>query len=273
MFWWIDLFVILFGLVIGSFLNVCIYRIPRRQSVVRPRSRCPNCSHEIAAWENIPVLSYVLLRGRCRQCRTLISWVYPVVEVLTALAFYLLFLKYAFTPPFWINALFFSILIILIFVDLYHRILPNVLTVAGMVVGFVLVPLQSPEFFTSAATGLRVEMLPGRYLESLLGILLGGGLLWITAKLYLMLKKMEGMGLGDVKMMGMVGAFLGWKYAWLTIFAGSMVGALIGFTYILVAGKGRRYELPFGSFLGVAAVVITLWGPWFIAWYLELVGL
>jgi leader peptidase (prepilin peptidase) / N-methyltransferase len=272
MLWWIDLFVILFGLVIGSFLNVCIFRIPRRQSVVRPGSRCPHCEHQISAWENIPVLSYLILRGRCRQCRTPISWVYPTVEVLTALSFYLLFLKYAFTTPFWINALFFSILIVLVFVDLYHRILPDVLTLGGTVAGFLLVPLQSPEFFSSAAAGLRVEMLPGRYLESLFGVLLGGGLLWLTAKLYLALKKMEGMGLGDVKMMGMVGAFLGWKFAWLTIFVGSLLGAVVGFAYIYLSGQGRRYELPFGSFLGCAAAVTTLWGPQLISWYLGLLG-
>jgi len=261
------LFVVLFGLVIGSFLNVCIHRIPRGTSIVRPRSSCPHCGHMIAAWENIPLLSYILLRGRCSQCRSRISWVYPLVEALTAGVFYLLFLKYSFTAPFWLNALFFSILIVLLVIDLFHRILPDVLTLGGTVVGFLLVPLQSAEFFSEPASAWVGDMIAGRYFESLLGIALGGGLLWAVAKLYFVVKKIEGMGLGDVKMMMTVGAFLGWRFAWLTIFLGSMVGAVVGLAFIRLSGKDRRYELPFGTFLGFAAMAATLWGAHLIRWY------
>ncbi len=268
--WWIHLFVVLFGLVIGSFLNVCIHRIPRGQSVVSPRSRCPQCNHAIRAWENIPLISYAILRGRCSKCRARISWVYPLVEALTAGAFYLLFLKYGFSSPFWLNAVFFSLLIALTFIDLYHRILPDVLTLGGTVVGFLLVPLQSSEFFAKPTTSLLVDTITSRYFESFLGIALGGGLLWVAARLYLAVKKVEGMGLGDVKMMMTIGAFLGWRFAWLTVFVGSFVGAVIGLLFIYLSGRDKRYELPFGSFLGIAAVIATLWGGNLIAWYASL---
>jgi len=265
--WWIDLFVVLFGLVIGSFLNVCIHRIPRGQSVVRPRSRCPSCGHAIKAWENIPLVSYLVLRGRCSKCGARISWVYPAVEALTAGSFYLLFLKYGFGSPFWLNAVFFSLLIALTFIDLYHRILPDVITLGGTAAGFLLVPLQSAEFFAKPATSWLGDVITARYFESLLGIVLGGGLLWAAAKLYLTVKKVEGMGLGDVKMMMTIGAFIGWRFAWLTVFLGSLVGAVIGLLFIYASGRDRRYELPFGSFLGIAAVVATLWGKELIEWY------
>lgn len=268
--WWIHLFVVLFGLVIGSFLNVCIHRIPRGQSVVRPRSRCPQCSHAIRAWENIPLVSYAILRGRCSKCRARISWVYPAVEALTGAVFYLLFLKYGFSSPFWVNALFFSLLIALTFIDLYHRILPDVITLGGMAAGFLLVPLQSAEFFSKPATSLLVDIVTARYFESFLGIALGGGLLWAAAKLYLAVKKVEGMGLGDVKMMMAIGAFLGWRFAWLTVFLGSLLGAVVGVLFIYLSGRDRRYELPFGSFLGIAAMVASLWGEALIEWYTSL---
>jgi len=263
-------YVVLFGLVIGSFLNVCIHRIPQGQSIVRPRSRCPYCNHLIRAWENIPLVSYALLRGRCSQCHARISWVYPAVEALTAGVFYLLFRKYEFGAAFWLNALFFSLLIALVFIDLFHRILPDVLTKGGTLVGFLLVPLQSPEFFTKPATTWIGDMIAARYLDSLLGIALGGGLLWVVAKLYFMIKKIEGMGLGDVKMMMTIGAFLGWRFAWLTIFLGSLVGAFVGIAFIYLSGRDRLYELPFGTFLGVAAIAATLWGAPLIHWYFSL---
>jgi len=268
--WWIHLFVVLFGLVIGSFLNVCIHRIPRGQSVVRPRSRCPQCKHAIRAWENIPLVSYAILRGRCSKCKARISWVYPLVEALTAGVFYLLFLKYEFSSPFFLNAIFFSLLIALTFIDLYHRILPDVLTLGGTAVGFLLVPLQSSEFFAKPASSLLVDVITTRYFESFLGIALGGGLLWVAARLYLAVKKVEGMGLGDVKMMMTIGAFLGWRFAWLTVFLGSLVGAVVGLTFIYFSGRDKRYELPFGSFLGIAAIAATLWGKDLIAWYVNM---
>lgn len=257
-----------FGLIIGSFLNVCIYRLPKEQSVVRPRSRCTNCSRPIPAWENIPVLSYVLLRGKCRGCGTPIGWVYPTVELLTGVVFFLLAQRFGLSPAFFVNVLFCAMLIVLIFIDLFERILPDPITLGGAVLGFVLSPLQSPFLIESPNPFFELPGIAGRYLDSALGMALGGGFLWLVAVLYLKLRKIEGMGFGDIKMMLMVGAFIGWQYAWLTILLGSMLGAVIGGGFIILSSKGRRYELPFGTFLGAAAIICVLYGPNLLNWYM-----
>jgi leader peptidase (prepilin peptidase)/N-methyltransferase len=262
-----NLVVSLFGLVFGSFLGVCIYRLPRKESVLRPRSRCTNCGHALRVWDNIPVLSYILLRGKCRDCRHPLSWVYPTVEILTAVLFILLFQKYGLETPFFVNGVFFCMLIVLSFIDLYHRILPNVITFGGVLVGLLLSPFQSAEFLHAQGAFAMDGWYVTSYVNSALGVAIGGGLLWLVAFLYLKLRRVEGLGLGDVKMMGMVGAFLGWQYSWLTIFLGSIVGVLAGGLYIQIFGRGRRYELPFGSFLGLGAIGVTLYGPDLLNWY------
>jgi leader peptidase (prepilin peptidase) / N-methyltransferase len=265
-----EFLVMIAGLVLGSFLNVCIYRVPRGMSVVRPGSSCPQCERPVRPWENIPLLSYILQRGRCRGCGNRIGWVYPTVEVMTALTYWLLYLKYGLTAAFFLNALFGSILIVLIFIDLFHRILPDLFTLGGALVGFLLSPLQSPEFLLSGgALQLGGPVLNG-YLNSLLGILFGGGFLWLVAFIYLKLRRVEGLGFGDVKMMGMVGAFLGWQFAWLTILIGSLLGAVFGGVFIYLSKRDRRYELPFGTFLGIAALGVTLGGSALLGWYLGL---
>ena len=261
-------FVIAFGLAMGSFLNVCIYRIPKGRSVIRPGSSCPHCHHPLRPWENVPILSYLFLRGKCSQCGGRISWIYPVVESTTALLFYLLFLKYGFDTPFFINVVFFGMLVGLIFIDLFERLLPNVITLSGLTFGLLMSPLQSGEFFQGTQLFGTYNVMWAHYFDSVLGIFVGGGFLWLVAELYVRVKKIEGMGFGDIKMMAMVGAFLGWRYAWLTILLGSLLGALVGSIYIYALGKGRRYELPFGSFLGVGAIASTLWGQELLAWYL-----
>ena len=266
---WAHLIVLVSGVVVGSFLNVCIHRIPRGLSVIGPGSRCPHCDSPIRAWENIPLLSFTFLRGRCRYCDQPIGWIYPTVEAFTALLFYLLFLKYGFNSPFFLNAVFFSLLIILMFSDLFERILPDVITLSGLLCGLLVAPFQSPEFFQDDLFWVGGSKFWTHYLQSLSGIVVGGGTLWFVASLYLKLRKVEGMGFGDVKMMAMVGAFLGWRYAWLTIFCGSLLGALVGSLYIYLFGKNRRYELPFGTFLGVGAVITTLWGRDLLSWYLS----
>jgi leader peptidase (prepilin peptidase)/N-methyltransferase len=248
------------GLLIGSFLNVCIFRLPRGQSVIAPRSSCPACGHRIRSWENVPILSYLFLAGKCSQCRAPISWVYPLVETFTGLSFLLLFLKFGLTPPFFVNALFFCGLIVLIFIDLHERILPDILTLGGTIAGFALSPFQSSEI-------LGAVEIPWKLGASLIGGVLGGGILWLVAAAYLRIKKIEGMGFGDIKMMLMVGTFLGWRLTWLTILLGSMLGALIGGGFMLLMRKGRRYELPFGSFLGLGAMLATLYGVSWIGWY------
>lgn len=263
---WPELLIIGVGLAVGSFLNVCIHRIPRGESILRPRSRCPHCLHPIAPWHNIPLLSYLLLRGRCAYCRQRISWIYPVVELLTASLFYTLYLQFGWTPPLLVNALFVSLLVVLVFIDLYERILPDLFTLGGTLAGFLLAPFQSPRYFTSWAA--EPASAGSHYLASLLGILVGGGFLWAVAVLYQKLRKREGMGFGDIKMMAMVGAFLGWKYAWLTIFAGSLLGAVFGSLYILAWRRGRYYALPFGTFLGAGALLALFWGPQLLHRYL-----
>jgi len=263
------LFFTVLGLIIGSFLNVCIFRIPKGESVVYPGSHCPNCQAPIHAWQNLPLLSYLILRGKCRSCGQGISWVYPLVEAVTGLGFFLVFWKYGLSAQFFVNVVFLSLIIVLIFIDLFERLLPNILTLGGLGFGLLVSPLQSPEFFpgSSVATGPLIWQ---QYLDSLLGILVGGGFLWGVAELYLRVKKVEGMGFGDIKMMAMVGAFLGWRFAWLTILIGSLLGAVIGSAFILLRGKGRGYELPFGTFLGVGAIISLLWGKQILDFYLLL---
>jgi leader peptidase (prepilin peptidase) / N-methyltransferase len=265
---WAYLFVIAFGLVIGSFLNVLIHRIPLKESVVRPSSHCPGCNEPIRPWHNVPVLSFLLLRGRCAYCGMRIPWRYPLIEAATGLLFALLFAKYGFSTPFIVNAVLVSLVLVLMMIDLAHRLLPNVITFPGLLFGLAVSPLQFNAFFhTDLAAPYSVE--PLNYVYSLLGIILGGGILIAVAQLYLLLRKIEGLGLGDVKMMAMVGAFLGWRYAWLSIFLGSFIGAIIGSLYIYLRRKGSRYELPFGSFLGMGAMASVLWGPDLVAWYLS----
>ncbi|HEV8132281.1 MAG TPA: prepilin peptidase [Acidobacteriota bacterium] len=267
------LLVFLFGLVIGSFLNVVIARVPERQSVITPRSRCPHCSTPIAPYDNIPVLSFLWLRGRCRHCREKIAILYPVVELLTGLAFVAAYGKFDWTPSFPLNALFFSALIALIFIDLRHRILPDIITLPLILIGLFLSYIQDPSLIESRFLARLFDLqMPWQRIAvhataSLLGILLGGGALWAVAVAYLKLRKIEGMGMGDVKLMAAVGAFLGWSLAWLTIFIGSLLGAIIGSAYIASRRKGLQYELPFGTFLGFAAIVSALWGPDLIDWY------
>jgi leader peptidase (prepilin peptidase)/N-methyltransferase len=262
------IFVVAAGLIIGSFLNVCIFRIPQRESIVTPRSHCRHCDRALKPVENIPLFSYLIQRGRCRGCGERVSWVYPTVEGLTGLCFLLLYLKYGFSSALLVNAIFVSGLIVLVFIDLFERILPNVITLGGTLLGFLLAPLQSSEFFQGPGTFWVVNSWLSSYANSFAGILFGGGFLWAVAYLYLKLRKREGLGFGDIKMMAMVGAFAGWKAAWLTILVGSLLGAVVGGAYIFLRSRERHYELPFGSFLGLTAITVSIYGPDFLRWYL-----
>ena len=264
-----------FGLVIGSFLNVCIYRIPRGQSIVFPRSSCPQCDKPIRAFDNIPVVSYVLLAGKCRHCDLRISPQYPLVEALTGLSFGLCALRWEFSPPTYVNSTFLAMIIVLVFIDYHHQLLPNVVTLPGMVLGLLLSPLQSEELLYdpvavrllesidpgSAATDSGHSIHPGYpWFASLLGAVVAGGLLLLVGTLYQLLRKRQGLGMGDVKMMGMVGAFIGWSLALVTIFVGSILGSLVGVLLILSRGKNLQTRLPFGTFLGAAAALSLFYG-------------
>ncbi len=239
------------GLIFGSFLNVIIHRLPLRQSVVFPPSRCPACKEAIRAYDNIPVLSYLLLRGRCRRCRVFISPRYPLVEFLMGCGSLAAFARQGFALEYGVEFAFIAAMLALVFIDYDHRILPNVITLPGTVIGLL---LAWPR--------------PGITLvASVSGAALGAGLLYLVAEVYFRVRKIEGMGIGDVKMMAMVGAFLGWKGVLLTLFLGSFVGSLVGLALMMVQGKDLKTELPFGTFLGVAAAATLFAGPFIIEWY------
>lgn len=244
-------FVVLTGACIGSFLNVCIYRLPLGQSPVWPGSRCPRCGHELSWYENIPVASWLALGGRCRACRAPISAMYPIVEIVTALAFLACYLLYGPTPLGAVRAAFACALIVLFVTDLQHKILPNVITVPGIAIG-VLCSLFLPP-------GLR---------DSLIGVAIGGGVLFLIAESYYRVRGHDGLGMGDVKLLAMIGAFLGWKLVLLTLVFASLAGSLIGGALILSGRGGMQYALPFGTFLGVGALLSAVWGTPIVDWYL-----
>jgi leader peptidase (prepilin peptidase)/N-methyltransferase len=249
--WLTLLLVSLFGLCVGSFLYVCIYRLPRNLSIAHPPSRCSACGRTLSWFDNVPVVSWVVLRGRCRTCREPVSWMYPIVEVVTALTFVSGYLLYGLTPLAAVRVLFACALIVLFVTDLQHKILPNVITVPGIAVGFV--------------CSLFLE--PG-WRDSLIGIVAGGGTLFAIAETYYRVRGQEGLGMGDVKLLGMIGAFLGWKLVLLTLVLASFAGSLAGGA-LLISGRGdMKYALPFGTFLAVGALVAAIWGTPVVDWYL-----
>lgn len=271
----IDVFVFALGLVIGSFLNVCILRIPGGKSIVLPPSACPQCGAHIRPYDNIPVISYLLLRGKCRGCKTRISPMYPLVELLTAILFFGCYLAFGITIEALKWSVFSAIMIVLVFTDLRERILPDVINFVGLAVGLIF------SFFIPSSDGtarfVAYYVFPSLHsargisvLDAVLGAIAGGGLLWLVMEAYFRLRHREGMGLGDVKMMLMVGAFLGLKGTMLTIFAGSLLGTLLGIVFILARGKKSDYELPFGTFLGMAAILVVFFGTPFMHWYTRL---
>jgi len=269
------LFTVVIGLAIGSFLNVCISRIPLEESIVRPRSRCPQCKKPIASRDNIPILSYVLLGGRCRHCKKRIPIRYPVIEALTGAISGLVYLKFGLGVEWAVYFLFCSALIALAFIDADHRILPDSITLNGLWIGlgislFLLIPgplvarILQGSGFTNPSSRLV------SFASSLLGAVIGGGLLWAVREAYFRFRGVEGMGFGDVKMMAMVGAFLGTPLTLLTIMTGSVLGSAIGILMMRFAGKDREYELPFGTFLSFGAILAVLYGNEIIRLYLNL---
>ena len=247
----------LFGLLIGSFLNVCIYRLPRDLSVVTPRSFCPNCGNTIAWYDNLPVMSYLILGGKCRHCGAVIPWRYPLVELLTGLSFFAAVWRMGESPEAVKLCVFCALIVGLFFMDLEERILADEFTVGGMIFGFVLsMFLPMPKF-------IGHFILPPEWHDSYksLGESLIGGLapsiaLWGIGEIYYRLRGREGLGFGDVKMIGMIGAFYGLQGALLTLILGSLAGSVFGLAFIAFTKKdAQTYELPFGSFLGLAALV------------------
>jgi leader peptidase (prepilin peptidase)/N-methyltransferase len=252
--WLLPAFAALFGLLWGSFLNVVIHRLPARLSLVSPRSRCPSCEKPVAAYDNIPVVSYVLLAGRCRHCKTGISLRYPFVEASVGASSLLSFLRHGPSLEYAAELAFVAAMVALVFIDFDHQILPNSITLPGTGVAL-------------ALAGPRPAIsLP----DALLGALLGAGLLFLVAEVYFRLRKLEGLGMGDVKMMGMVGAFLGWRGVLLTLFLGSLSGTLVGLAVIAASKGDMKTKLPFGTFLGMGAVATVYVGKPLIDWYTSL---
>jgi len=241
---------VLLGLAVGSFLNVCIHRLPSRSSVVSPGSRCPSCGYALGWADNIPVVSYVMLRGRCRSCSAPISLRYPIVELLTMGVFVLNFHVFG-AGPILVSKLVLSCAMVVLFaIDLEHHLLPDAITLPGIVAGF-----------------LFSLLFPPGPLASAIGILVGGGSLWLIGEAYYRYAGQEGMGGGDVKMLAMIGAFLGWKLVLVTLVFSSIAGAVIGLLVILSRRGDLRYALPYGTFLALAGLIASLYGDRIVAWY------
>jgi leader peptidase (prepilin peptidase)/N-methyltransferase len=266
-----------FGAVIGSFLNVVIHRVPLEESIVFPNSRCPSCGGAIAFYDNIPVLSWMMLGAKCRSCKERISFRYPAVELITGALFVAVAWHAGLTAALPFDLVFASALLALVFIDAEHMILPNVITYPGIVfavIARIAIPYLTgtPHFddIPSLSHGALANMPIGviSLAGALLGALIGGGSLWLMGWTWEKLRGIEAMGLGDVKMMFMVGAYLGWRLTILTIFVGVLTGSVIGIA--LMARKGQRNMqmlLPFGVFLGLGAVAALLFGAPLVEWY------
>ncbi len=240
----LDIIAFIFGAAIGSFLNVCIWRIPEAKSIVFPSSHCTRCGKSIRPYDNIPLLSWLILRGRCRDCGEAISPRYPLVELLTALLSVAMFWKYGLSLPYVAAFVFTAALIVITFIDFDHQIIPDVISLPGI-----------PVFFLLAVFVMGIG-----FLDALLGLLIGGGFLYLVAVGYELLAKREGMGGGDIKLLAMIGAFLGWKSLFFVVFMSSILGALVGIALIMIKGKDMKYAVPFGPFLSIAAVMYLFVG-------------
>lgn len=236
------------GCIIGSFANVCIHRLPWQHSLVLPSSHCPNCQQGLRPWHNIPILSYVLLHGRCAYCQTTISWRYPFVEFLGGLLYIALYEHFGLSIQGLIFTLLATSLLIVSFIDLAYRIIPDVITLPGIIAG-----LLASTLITSVGLGSAV-----------FGVVIGGGLFLLIA-----IVSRGGMGGGDIKLTAMIGAFLGWQGVFVTIFLAALSGAISGLFLIVVKKKGRKDALPFGPFLALGALLALFWGHEIVHWYLR----
>jgi len=242
----------LLGLIVGSFSNVCIYRIPRNESIIFPASHCPKCRKTIKPIDNIPLLSYILLKGRCRNCKGKISIQYPVVELLTGLTYLIIYVIYGLSIQTLIYIILSSALIIIAFIDLNEHIVPDVISLPGIVIGFII------SFFVPYIS----------FVNSALGVVVGGGIILVIGLVGSVIFKKEAMGGGDVKLAAIIGAFLGWRYIIISLFLGFFLGALAGIILILSKIKKREDAIPFGPFIALGSIITILWGEKIISWYL-----
>jgi len=241
------------GLMVGSFSNVCVYRIPRGESVAFPGSHCPTCNHGIAWYDNIPLLSWLILGGKCRHCSGCISARYPFLEVLMGISWAWLAYHYGLNPVLLQAIILISLLWILTLIDLETGLLPNVLTFPGIVIG------------------LLFAWWFGFFIDALIGAVAGYGVFWLVARIFLLVTGKEGMGYGDFKLLAMLGAFMGWQALPFIVFASSFVGAIVGIIYLKIVNKNRHAEIPFGPYLALAGMLWFLWGEQFLQWYMALI--
>ena len=245
--------VFILGTLFGSFANVCIYRLPQRLSIIFPGSHCPACQEALRPWHNIPLLSYLLLGGQCARCKTAISLRYPLIELSNGLLYIFLYHQYHLSVQTVVFALLTTALLIVSCIDLAHTIIPDAITLPGTVVGL----------------GTSLWLTPVGLRNAILGVLLGSGLFLLMAILSVVMLKREGMGGGDIKLIAMLGAFLGWHAVLVTIFLAAVLGASVGLALILLRRKGRREPLPFGPFLALGALLAMVWGDSILTWYVS----
>lgn len=246
----------IFGSIVGSFLNVCIIRLPQSKSVISPPSHCPQCQSPIRFYDNIPILSYLILRGKCRNCRATISAQYPLIELIGGTFSLAFILRYGVSLQYFIYFAFFSALVVITFIDLRHQIIPDIISLSGIPAGF-LSSLILPQI---------------SILDSALGIVTGGGSLLLVSVFYQLITRREGMGGGDIKLLAMVGAFLGWQGAIFSLIAGSLFGSLTGIILMIAEKKDRKYAIPFGPFLSLGAMIYLFWGEGIIRGYFQILG-
>ena len=249
--------IFLIGLCIGSFINVCIYRLPIEKSIISPPSFCPKCKKKIKWYHNIPLFSYIILNGKCAYCGEKISIRYPLIELLTGLVFFINFNLFGFSVNFFAYTIFILLLIVATFVDLEHMIIPDEISIGGTFVGFIF-------------SFIRADI---TWLQSIIGIILGGGILLLIIKGYFLLTKKEGMGGGDVKLLAMIGAFLGYKSLLFIIFSSSLLGTIIGIPLIMAKKDKSSLAIPFGPFLSLGAVIYIYFGEKIIKWYFHYMGI
>jgi len=252
----LNVLVFIFGSIIGSFLNVCIYRLSMN-NLKLSFSFCPSCERPVNACDIIPILSYIFLRGKCRQCGAHISIKYPIVEFITAFLFFILFKKYGLSFEFFVKTLFISLLVIISFIDLDSKTIPDILSIGGLLAGFVLAFFRKPLFF---------------YQDALYGILVSGGVLFIISFGYRFFAKKEGIGSGDIKLLCMIGAFCGLKGAIFSFLIGSILGVLIGLPMMLIKGENAKYGIPFGPLLSFSALLFLFTGDRFIYGFLNIIS-
>lgn len=270
----------LLGLIVGSFLNVCIYRLPRSLSIVSPPSACPICNSPVKPWDNIPLLSYLVLGGRCRNCREPISLRYPVVEFLNGMLYWAVVRFFCIGWHIPLLLMLVSALVVITFIDLDFQIIPDSITLPGIVIGLLSASFLLPDPFLTRAVGSMHYVVSSKasaycllptacyeivgFKNSLAGLLFGGGLFYLIAVL-----SRGGMGGGDIKMMAMVGAFMGWKSIFLTTFIGSVTGSVVGIFLMIAKGKGRKSKIPFGPFLAIGALITLFFGNIILKWYFQ----